>query len=338
MAAIQKKLIHFNLLSDFQARLENNDILETSIVFIKDAKLIWTHGEYYCAGSDSSTGSNQYSCDSITIETIESTSQLSNNDLIAIVASSITHRIICVPYNSKKRGYGIVTSSKLTDFSLSFTVQAGPTLNYTVDINTTSGKITNVKKTNLENTVTSIYYRSGIGLYFDRHDEDDFIAFGTDEIRSDVYENINGASGLEIKHIYDGKPNIYVQPDEDHYIPYRSDIGRWNSAYNYYRANQTSIKSYIIPQGVTEYVTSDMYRGLDVVTNMYDSANKMVLADIELVDEIGGCKVKVVFPSVTTETFRLVVFGYRIEPTDPDSYMYATSGNNAIGIGEFEEI
>ena len=51
--AINKKLIHFNKLSDFESRLAANEILDTSIVFIKDAKKIYTHGNYYdCDPSD----------------------------------------------------------------------------------------------------------------------------------------------------------------------------------------------------------------------------------------------------------------------------------------------
>lgn len=43
--AINKKLIHFKTKAAFEAQL--NNILDTSIVFIQDAKLIWTHGTYY---------------------------------------------------------------------------------------------------------------------------------------------------------------------------------------------------------------------------------------------------------------------------------------------------
>ena len=51
--AINKKLIHFNKLADFESRLAANEILDTSIVFIKDAKKIYTHGNYYdCDPSD----------------------------------------------------------------------------------------------------------------------------------------------------------------------------------------------------------------------------------------------------------------------------------------------
>ena len=45
--AINKKLIHFKTKAAFEAQLKGNNILDTSIVFIKDANLIWTHGAYY---------------------------------------------------------------------------------------------------------------------------------------------------------------------------------------------------------------------------------------------------------------------------------------------------
>ena len=45
--AINKKLIHFNEKSEFDKRLANNEILDTSIVFIKDSKEIYTHGNLY---------------------------------------------------------------------------------------------------------------------------------------------------------------------------------------------------------------------------------------------------------------------------------------------------
>ncbi len=45
--AIEKKLIHFNEDTEFKKRLDNNEILDTSIVFIKDANKIYTHGTEY---------------------------------------------------------------------------------------------------------------------------------------------------------------------------------------------------------------------------------------------------------------------------------------------------
>lgn len=48
--AINKKLIHFKTKAAFEAQLAGSNILDTSIVFIKDANLIWTHGTYYGKG------------------------------------------------------------------------------------------------------------------------------------------------------------------------------------------------------------------------------------------------------------------------------------------------
>lgn len=44
-----RKFIHFNRLENFENQLQNNpgSILDTQIVFIKDARKIWTHGTYY---------------------------------------------------------------------------------------------------------------------------------------------------------------------------------------------------------------------------------------------------------------------------------------------------
>lgn len=50
--AINKKLIHFKTRAAFEAQLAESNILDTSIVFIQDANLIWTHGTYYCLPSD----------------------------------------------------------------------------------------------------------------------------------------------------------------------------------------------------------------------------------------------------------------------------------------------
>ena len=45
--AINKKLIHFQTLNNFNIQLSAGNILDTSICFIKDAKKIWTHGQFY---------------------------------------------------------------------------------------------------------------------------------------------------------------------------------------------------------------------------------------------------------------------------------------------------
>lgn len=49
--AINKKLIHFKTKTAFTAELNAGNILDTSIVFIKDTKEIWTHGQLYSCSS-----------------------------------------------------------------------------------------------------------------------------------------------------------------------------------------------------------------------------------------------------------------------------------------------
>lgn len=52
--AITNKLITFNKLTSFETQLAQGNILETSIVFIKDAKKIWSKGTYFdCSGGGS---------------------------------------------------------------------------------------------------------------------------------------------------------------------------------------------------------------------------------------------------------------------------------------------
>lgn len=47
MSKIDKKLVHFNNKTDFITNNDAGNILDTSIVFIKDSKEIWTHGDLY---------------------------------------------------------------------------------------------------------------------------------------------------------------------------------------------------------------------------------------------------------------------------------------------------
>lgn len=71
MAQINKKLIHFRTKAKFEERLAANDILETSIVFIQDEKLIWTHGTYY---SESSGGNGTWATPPNTTYSVTTTS------------------------------------------------------------------------------------------------------------------------------------------------------------------------------------------------------------------------------------------------------------------------
>ena len=61
--AIDKKLIHFGKLADFETQLNAGNILNRSIVFIQDAKKIWTHGAYYDCGGGSSAELEKYDTD-----------------------------------------------------------------------------------------------------------------------------------------------------------------------------------------------------------------------------------------------------------------------------------
>lgn len=45
--AIEKKLIHFNKKEVFDQKLAEKEILDTSVVFIKDSNIIHTRGENY---------------------------------------------------------------------------------------------------------------------------------------------------------------------------------------------------------------------------------------------------------------------------------------------------
>jgi hypothetical protein len=47
MATIEKLLIHFNKNEDFIEKNDAGNILDTSIVFIKDSNKIYTHKEDY---------------------------------------------------------------------------------------------------------------------------------------------------------------------------------------------------------------------------------------------------------------------------------------------------
>lgn len=77
--AIEKKLICFARLEEFERQLAAGNILDYSIVFIQDAKKIWTRGTYYHCNSDIKqdtlvSGTN--------IKTINGESILGEGDLI----------------------------------------------------------------------------------------------------------------------------------------------------------------------------------------------------------------------------------------------------------------
>lgn len=90
--AINKKLIHFQTKTAFTTELNAGNILDTSIVFIKDTKEIWTHGQLY-------------SC-SLTEE--EVTSIIENSDSISNLTNALNNKVDKVDGKS-------LTSNDFTD-------------------------------------------------------------------------------------------------------------------------------------------------------------------------------------------------------------------------------
>ncbi len=90
--AINKKLIHFQNKTAFTTELNAGNILDTSIVFIKDTKEIWTHGQLY-------------SC-SLTEE--EVTSIIENSDSISNLTNALNNKVDKVDGKS-------LTSNDFTD-------------------------------------------------------------------------------------------------------------------------------------------------------------------------------------------------------------------------------
>lgn len=90
--AINKKLIHFQNKTAFTTELNAGNILDTSIVFIKDTKEIWTHGQLY-------------SC-SLTEEGVISI--IENSDSISNLTNALNNKV------DKVDGKGL-TSNDFTD-------------------------------------------------------------------------------------------------------------------------------------------------------------------------------------------------------------------------------
>ena len=111
--AIEKKLIHFGKLADFEAQLTAGNILDRSIVFIQDAKKIWTHGTYYdCSESVSPDADNVYIAD-FTVNDLENVIGSGTDvvaDLTSLEEALAAHKVILVPYNADDGylGYGLL--------------------------------------------------------------------------------------------------------------------------------------------------------------------------------------------------------------------------------------
>lgn len=93
--AINKKLIHFKTKTAFTTELNAGNILDTSIVFIKDTKEIWTHGQLY-------------SC-SLTEE--EVISIIENSNSISNLTNALNNKVDKVP------GKSLVDNTEITKLS-----------------------------------------------------------------------------------------------------------------------------------------------------------------------------------------------------------------------------
>lgn len=113
--AIEKKLIHFGKLADFEAQLTAGNILDYSIVFIQDAKKIWTHGTYYdCSEGGASEGTSNYYITEFTYYDFYNAAsengqlQISANDVIGLIDSIERGSRILIPYGDSVSGYAIM--------------------------------------------------------------------------------------------------------------------------------------------------------------------------------------------------------------------------------------
>ena len=107
--AINKKLIHFQTLANFNAQLSAGNILDTSIVFIKDAKKIWTHGQLY----DCSEGGGAESPVYVTDFTL---SEMSDTYDMEALADAVTkNKTIIVPWGGEWTGYSVVNNVTIDD-------------------------------------------------------------------------------------------------------------------------------------------------------------------------------------------------------------------------------
>lgn len=94
--AITNKLITFNRLTSFETQLAQGNILETSIVFIKDAKKIWTKGTYFdCSGGGSSNIAVYETTDDVYNGVLNSTTELN-----ALITDGSIYTLIIIQKSS----------------------------------------------------------------------------------------------------------------------------------------------------------------------------------------------------------------------------------------------
>lgn len=107
--AINKKLIHFQTLANFNAQLSAGNILDTSIVFIKDAKKIWTHGQLYDCSEGGGAESPVYVTDFTLLEWTDT------YDMEALADAVTNNKTIIIPWGGEWTGYSVVNNVTIDD-------------------------------------------------------------------------------------------------------------------------------------------------------------------------------------------------------------------------------
>jgi hypothetical protein len=120
--AIEKKLIHFGKLADFEAQLNAGNILDYSIVFIQDAKKIWTHGSYYdCSGAGDK---GKYYLARFSFSDLQTGDGVQNAGKSELIQAIRNGAMIFLPYVSDMPEYGYIFAQAFVEDLLYMTVSS----------------------------------------------------------------------------------------------------------------------------------------------------------------------------------------------------------------------
>lgn len=120
--AIEKKLIHFGKLADFEAQLNAGNILDYSIVFIQDAKKIWTHGSYYdCSGAGNKS---KYYLTRFSFSDLQTGDGIQNTGKSELIQAVRNGAMIFLPYVSDMPEYGYIFAQAFVEDLLYMTVSS----------------------------------------------------------------------------------------------------------------------------------------------------------------------------------------------------------------------
>lgn len=128
--AIEKKLIHFGKLADFEAQLTAGNILDRSIVFIQDAKKIWTHGTYYYCSEGTDVPDSVYVTDFTVndlLNLVKTPDSVLSADFQSMCDAMVAHKVVLVPYDTSEgyAGYGIANGYREDMFYFSVKIEGG---------------------------------------------------------------------------------------------------------------------------------------------------------------------------------------------------------------------